>query len=399
MAPQELENSASKYASEAIKADSQGAYGMAISGYQNASATLMKLMRLYPDSKLNQVYTERIRAYQGRVKELQNTRAGNIEPVVDPNASPEEQKKSLARAQPKTDDSMEDLVLKEKPDVKWSEVIGLDDAKNALRESIVYPSKRPDLFPLGWPRGMLLYGPPGTGKTMLAAATAHELDGYFIVVDAASMMSKWLGEAEKNVSKLFSMARGYCEKEQKPVILFIDEVDSLLGERNSEVGGEIRAKNQFLSEIDGVNGKGKEIMMYVIGATNKPWSLDSPFLRRFQKRIYVSLPSTAAREKLFDLYTSPLRKSSRVNSLTLAKQFDGYSASDIKDVCQAAQIKTVHEIFDSPDYHEPVEGEDPIQPRDLTTDDFKNIMSRRKPSVSLEMIRAYHKWSEEFQAL
>ena len=83
----------------------------------------------------------------------------------------------------------------------------------------------------------------------------------------------------------------------------------------------------------------------------------------------------------------------------LAKLFDGYSASDIKDVCQAAQIKTVHEIFDSPDYHEPVEGEEAIQPRDLTTDDFKNIMSRRKPSVSLEMIRAYHKWSEEFQAL
>ena len=399
MAPQELENSASKYASEAIKADSQGAYGMAISGYQNASATLMKLMRLYPDSKLNQVYTERIRAYQGRVKELQNTRAGNIEPVVDPNASPEEQKKALARAQPKTDDSMEDLILKEKPDVKWSEVIGLDDAKNALRESIVYPSKRPDLFPLGWPRGMLLYGPPGTGKTMLAAATAHELDGYFIVVDAASMMSKWLGEAEKNVSKLFSMARGYCEKEQKPVILFIDEVDSLLGERNSEVGGEIRAKNQFLSEMDGVNGKGKEMMLYVVGATNKPWSLDTPFLRRFQKRIYVSLPSTAAREKLFDLYTSPLRKSSRVNSLTLAKQFDGYSASDIKDVCQGAQLQIVNELFRSPDYHEPVAGEPSSQPRELTMMDFKNIKIKRRPSVSTEMVRAYHKWSEQFGAL
>ena len=399
MAPQELENSASKYASDAIKADSQGAYGMAISGYQNASATLMKLMRLYPDSKLNQIYTERIRAYQNRVKELQNTRAGNIEPVLDPNASPEEQKKAIARAQPKSDDSMEDLILKEKPDVKWSEVIGLDDAKKALKESIVFPSKRPDLFPLGWPKGMLLYGPPGTGKTMLAAATAHELDGYFIVVDAASMMSKWLGEAEKNVSKLFTMARGYCEKENKPVILFIDEVDSLLGERNSEVGGEIRAKNQFLSEMDGVNGKGKKLMMYVIGATNKPWSLDHPFLRRFQKRIYVSLPSTEAREKLFDLYTSPLKKNSRVNSLSLAKQFDGYSASDIRDVCQSVQMEVVNELFRSPDYHEPVAGEAPSQPRELNMTDFKNIKIKRKPSVSTEMVRAYHKWSEQFRAL
>ena len=294
---------------------------------------------------------------------------------------------------------MEDLILKEKPDVKWSEVIGLDDAKKALKESIVFPSKRPDLFPLGWPKGMLLYGPPGTGKTMLAAATAHELDGYFIVVDAASMMSKWLGEAEKNVSKLFAMAREYCEKEGKPVILFIDEVDSLLGERNSEVGGEIRAKNQFLSEMDGVNGKGKELMMYVIGATNKPWSLDHPFLRRFQKRIYVSLPSTEAREKLFDLYTSPLKKNSRVNSLSLAKQFDGYSASDIRDVCQSVQMEVVNELFRSPDYREPIAGEAASMPRELTMMDFKNIKIKRKPSVSIEMVRAYHKWSDQFRAL
>ena len=338
--------------------------------------------------------------YQDRIKALRETR-GDIEPVVDPNASPEEQKKALARAQPHKDDEndLEDLVMKEKPDVKWSEVVGLEDAKGALRESIVYPSKRPDLFPLGWPRGMLLYGPPGTGKTMLAAATANELDGYFINVDAASMMSKWLGEAEKNVSKLFNMARKYNEREGKPVILFIDEVDSLLGDRNSEVGGEIRAKNQFLSELDGVNGKGKETMMYVIGATNKPWSLDEPFLRRFQKRIYVSLPNQDARNKLFEQYTNPLKKSSRFNLVTLAKQFDGYSASDIKDVCQGAQLLVVNELFRSSTYHEPIEGETPQDPRELTMADFKDIKSKRKPSVSIENIRAYHKWSESFGAL
>jgi SpoVK/Ycf46/Vps4 family AAA+-type ATPase len=395
LAPQELENNASKYASEAIKFDSQGARGMAITHYQHAIDSLVKLLQLYPTSKLNPIYKDRCNSYHNRITALQESRG--VEPAVDPNASPKEQKASVQRQTDEND--FEDLVMKEKPNVTWNEVIGLDDAKNALRESIVYPTKRPDLFPLGWPKGMLLYGPPGTGKTMLAAATANEMDGYFINVDAASMMSKWLGEAEKNVSKLFTMARKYAEKEGKPVILFVDEVDSLLGSRSSEVGGEVRTKNQFLTEMDGVNGKGKDLMLYVIGATNKPWSLDWPFLRRFQKRIYVSLPTQEAREKLFEQYTAPLRKDLKVNISELAKLFDGYSASDIKDVCQAAQIKAVHEIFNSPDYHEPVAGEAPIQPRELTTSDFKAIMERRKPSVSLEMIRAYHKWSEEFRAL
>ena len=395
LAPQELENTASKYASEAIKYDSQGARGMAISHYQHAIDALVKLLQLYPHSKLNQIYKERCNSYHNRINTLQQ--AHGVEPAVDPKASAEDQKKSVQRQENEND--FEDLVMKEKPDVTWAQVIGLEDAKSALRESIIYPAKRPDLFPLGWPKGMLLYGPPGTGKTMLAAATANEMDGYFINVDASSMMSKWLGEAEKNVSKLFSMARHYAEKEGKPVILFVDEVDSLLGSRSSEVGGEVRTKNQFLTEMDGVNQKGKDLMLYVIGATNKPWSLDWPFLRRFQKRIYVSLPSQEAREHLFEEYTALLKKNIRVNSAELAKLFDGYSASDIKDVCQAAQIKTVHEIFNSPDYHEPVEGETAIQPRELTSQDFKEIMTRRKPSVSTEMIRAYHKWSEEFKAL
>ncbi len=395
LAPQELENTASKYASEAIKFDSQGARGMAITNYQHAIDALVKLMQLYPNSKLNPIYKDRCASYHNRIKALQESHG--VEPAVDPKASPEEQKKSVQRQEDEND--FEELVMKEKPNVSWSEVIGLEDAKNALRESIVYPTKRPDLFPLGWPKGMLLYGPPGTGKTMLAAATASEMDGYFINVDASSMMSKWLGEAEKNVSKLFRMARRYAEKEGKPVILFVDEVDSLLGSRNSEVGGEVRTKNQFLTEMDGVNSKGKDLMMYVIGATNKPWSLDWPFLRRFQKRIYVSLPTLEARQSLFQQYTADLAVNGRVKTEDLARIFDGYSASDIRDVCQATHLKTVHELFNSKDYQEPVEGQEAQKPREITTADFKETMARRKPSVSTEMIRAYHKWSEEFRAL
>ena len=395
MAPQELEKNASQFATAAIKYDSQGARGMAVTHYQKAIDSLLKLMHLYPDSKLNKIYTERMKSYKTRIEVLQANGIG-IEPTVDPTASPQEQKASLSK---NVQNNFDDMVMREKPEVKWRDVVGIDDAKNALRESIVYPTKRGDLFPLGWPRGILLYGPPGCGKTILAAATANELDGYFINVDGSSMMSKWLGEAEKNVSRLFKMAHSYAEREGKPVILFIDELDSLLGERTNEIGGEVRSRNQFLTEMDGINSKGKDTKLYVIGATNKPWSLDHPFLRRFQKRIYVSLPSVEAREKLFFLYTNPLKLDSRVRLHTLASIFDGYSASDIKDICQAVQLKVVNEMFQSSQYKEPIDGEAPSKPADIGMKDFRETMTRRKPSVSMDMIRAYYKWSEQFKAL
>jgi SpoVK/Ycf46/Vps4 family AAA+-type ATPase len=291
-------------------------------------------------------------------------------------------------------DEFDNLVMKEKPKVFWAEVIGLDDAKRAIRESIVYPTKRSDLFPLGWPSGILLYGPPGCGKTLLAAAAAAEIDGYFINVDAAAMMSKWLGEAEKNVSKLFKVTNKVLESENIPILLFIDEIDSLLGTRNGEVGGEIRVKNQFLTEMDGINNKSKKSKLYVIGATNKPWSLEAGFLRRFQKRIYVTLPDHESRNHLFKQYTEPLKKEKALRIEDLSKLVQGYSASDIKDICQAVQLRVVNELFESGKALE--ENSDP---RPVSMYDFKEIIKIRKPSVSIDMIKAYMKWSDQFKAL
>lgn len=397
LAPQELENTASKYAAEAIRLDSQGSRGLAVQAYQRAIEALAKLIQIYPDYKLNKIYMERTSAYQNRIKALQMSTGVN-----DPH--PDQYLKRVRSNQNSRIDStnssespgtaFDDLVMKDKPHVSWDEVIGLDDAKRAIRESIVYPTKRMDLFPLGWPRGILLYGPPGCGKTLLAAAAAAEIDGYFINVDAASMMSKWLGEAEKNVSKLFALARKLHDNEGVPVLLFVDEIDSLLGSRNGEVGGEVRVKNQFLTEMDGINGKSKESKLYVIGATNKPWTLEAGFLRRFQKRIYVSLPDQSSRLHLFRQYTQRLKMEKSLRPEDLAKLTESYSASDVKDICQSAQLRVVDELFES---GKALETE--AYTRSISTSDFREILKRRKPSVSIDMMRAYVRWSEQFKAL
>jgi len=373
---EELENLAVRYANEAIQFDRQGSKGMAVSRYQRACEVLLKLCSLYPEAPLNKVYMEHVENYRRRIKEL-NDQTGRVSPTYPPDSSAER---------------IEPLASIEKPNVRWSDIAGLQDAKKAIEESVIYPVKRPDLFPLGWPRGILFFGPPGCGKTLLAAAIATEINAEFFCVDAATIMSKWLGESEKNVSNLFQGARRAAAN-GRPSIIFVDEVDSLVGIRAEEVGGEVRTRNQFLKEMDSMLDKANPVHVYVVGATNKPWVLDEPFIRRFQKRIFVPLPNTEARAELISIYAKNLATSDDVSAEELVRLTEGFSGSDIRDILQSAQIKVVRELFESQKISER------SRPRPISMQDIRDILGKRRPSVSPEMLRYYDKWHETFKAL
>ncbi|MEM2576867.1 MAG: AAA family ATPase, partial [Candidatus Bathyarchaeia archaeon] len=368
-ASEELERMAAKYANEAIQLDEQGSKGLAISRYQRAIEILLKLTSLYPDSPQTKVYLTRIEAYQKRIKELRESST----PLGSQNSE-------VA--------TFNQLVISEKPNVKWDDIADLEEAKKAIEESIIFPVKRPDLFPLGWPKGLLFFGPPGCGKTLLAAAVATEIDAAFYCVDSASIMSKWLGESEKNVAQLFAEARSKASSGQ-PAIIFIDEIDSLIGKRNNEIGGEIRTRNQFLKEMDGLLDKKKNLHVYVIGATNKPWALDDAFIRRFQKRIYIPLPDYNARLELFKIYTREIKLSPEVDLKYLAKITEGYSGSDIRDIIQTAQLEVVREFFEKGNPNDKRSS-----PKPVGMGNFINALRKRKPSVSPSLTKNYLTWFE-----
>jgi SpoVK/Ycf46/Vps4 family AAA+-type ATPase len=390
-ASQELEKNAANYALEAVRLDKLGSSGMAIIMYQKSIESLLQLVKLYPEYGLNKIYVQKAIAYQERIKAIQ-CHLGL--PREQPHAEVRNGgREGVTKKSEGGKSSYEELLVTEKLNVKWAEVVGLASAKKAVKEAIIYPVQRPDLFPLGWPRGILFFGPPGCGKTLLAAAVATEIDATFVSIDAASIMSKWMGEAERNVARLFGQVRK-SSLEGKPAIVFVDELDSLMGKHANEVGGEIRVRNQFLKEMDGIADKGKNLHVYVIGATNKPWDLDWAFIRRFQKRILVSLPDHHTRLMMFKLYTASLQLAPNVKLRELARLSEGFSGSDIRDLNQSAQLKLIGEFFESGKA-----SDKRAKPRLLTMEDFRQILKERKPSVSIEMLALYDTWFEAFKAL
>ncbi|KAF3439958.1 hypothetical protein FNV43_RR18236 [Rhamnella rubrinervis] len=306
-----------------------------------------------------------------------------------PVSSPKPKEESGAAYEAKLVEMINTSIVDRSPSVKWEDVAGLEKAKQSLKEMVILPTKRRDLFDGGLrkpARGLLLFGPPGNGKTMLAKAVASESEATFFNVTASSLTSKWVGEGEKLVKTLFMVA-----KSRQPSVIFIDEMDSIMSTRlANENDASRRLKSEFLIQFDGVTSNANDLVI-VIGATNKPQELDDAVLRRLVKRIYVPLPDATVRKLLLrhrlkgQAYSLPSDDLER-----LARETEGYSGSDLQALCEEAAMMPIREL-----------GENILtvkanQVRPLRYEDFRNAMTVIRPSLNKSKWKELEQWNQEF---
>jgi transitional endoplasmic reticulum ATPase len=268
------------------------------------------------------------------------------------------------------------------PDVTWSDIGGLQEAKTALREGIELPLKHPDAFRrLGIrpANGFLLYGPPGTGKTLLAKAVAREAEANFIATKSSNLLSKWYGESEQQVARLFARARQVA-----PTVIFIDEIDSLVPQRGGGMGEPAvteRVVNTLLAEMDGL----EELRgVVVVGATNRPTLLDPALLRpgRFDELIYVPVPEAEGRLQILRIHTHNMPLASDVDLERLADGTRGYTGADLEDLTRRAGLQALREN---------------LEVTEIAMSFFESALKETRASVTNEMEREYEQIAEQLK--
>jgi transitional endoplasmic reticulum ATPase len=272
-------------------------------------------------------------------------------------------------------------LVREKPPIRFDDVAGLDAVKEDIRLKMLYPFEHPELaerFGIRGGGGVLLYGPPGTGKTMLARATAGEIDAAFFRVSPADVLSKWVGEAEQNVKKLFDAAAA-----EPRSVIFIDEIEALVPARRDEGSSVMqRVVPQILQGMEGFDKKTGTGTVFFLGATNVPWQLDPAVLRpgRFDEKIYIPLPDQAARRRMLEIYLGNRPVADEVDLDMLAARLEGFSGADIKYICdRAATIPFLQSVATG------AEGE-------ITPDVIEMIVAETRASVTPETIARFHQW-------
>ncbi|KAL1553960.1 hypothetical protein AAHA92_14573 [Salvia divinorum] len=289
--------------------------------------------------------------------------------------------------------------------VTFDDIGALENVKDTLKELVMLPLQRPELFCKGQLtkpcKGILLFGPPGTGKTMLAKAVATEAGANFINISMSSITSKWFGEGEKYVKAVFSLASKIA-----PSVIFVDEVDSMLGRRENPGEHEAmrKMKNEFMVNWDGLRTKDTERVL-VLAATNRPFDLDEAVIRRLPRRLMVNLPDAANRAKILRVILAKEDLSPDVDLDSVASMTDGYSGSDLKNLCVTAAHRPIREILEKEKKDQEAalaEGRPPpalsgsTDIRSLNTEDFKFAHERVCASVSSESINMTEllQWNE-----
>ncbi|KOX70076.1 Fidgetin-like protein 1 [Melipona quadrifasciata] len=295
----------------------------------------------------------------------------------------------LKNVEPKMIELIKNEIMDSKTTICWDDIAGLDYAKKIIKEVVVYPMLRPDIF-TGLrrpPKGILLFGPPGTGKTLIGKCIASQSKSTFFSISASSLTSKWIGEGEKMVRALFAVARVY-----QPSVIFVDEIDSLLTQRSeTEHESSRRLKTEFLVQLDGA-ATADEDRILIVGATNRPHELDEAARRRLVKRLYVPLPEFKARKQIINnlLITVPHNLTEEdINNVT--EQSKGYSGADMSNLCKEASMGPIRSIPFS--QLENIRKEDV---RQVTLNDFKEALIHVRPSVSESSLTTYVEWDATY---
>ncbi|KAL3328732.1 hypothetical protein AABB24_036050 [Solanum stoloniferum] len=296
--------------------------------YMHESESSMKEAKLIISSESIAYGLSMFQGIQGETKSLKKS----LKDVVTEN---EFEKKLLGDVIPPTDIG-----------VTFNDIGALETVKDTLKELVMLPLQRPELFCKGQLtkpcKGILLFGPPGTGKTMLAKAVATEAGANFINISMSSITSKWFGEGEKYVKAVFTLASKIA-----PSVVFVDEVDSMLGRRENPGEHEAmrKMKNEFMVNWDGLRTKDKERVL-VLAATNRPFDLDEAVIRRLPRRLMVNLPDASNREKILGVILAKEELAPNVDLEAIATMTDGYSGSDLKNLCVSAAHCPIREILE-----------------------------------------------------
>ena len=282
-------------------------------------------------------------------------------------------------------------LLAEKPNITLKDVAGLKEAKKILMDNVITPFMFPEeyhKYGIEPGTGILLFGPPGTGKTYLGKALAGQLDIPFFRVDISKVVSKWVGDTEKHITRIFEEAQKYGK-----AIIFFDEIDGLFSKRGSGSTVMDRAIAHFLSTVDGVEKKKYSLLL--IGTTNAPWKLDEALLRpgRFSRILYVGLPDKEARKKMFEQRILPFPHDDDIDFDKLAEMSEGYSGADIDYLCRVARLKAVKRTIEQKIRFQADQEESPIK-----FDDLLAAFEEVKPSITKEQLERYEKWLKEHNA-